>query len=263
MTSLRLATAADRAGPPPCCRATGNAMACYRGGHGDTWLLPRGSRRSAEHAGRPDAGGLAGGRRGRARLAVVLGPPVRGPSGRRNARPLRGPELARRAGGRDQQRPHRVPRLLRRVPQPRPAREGRDHARPPLRRTVRAGPRRRLARAGGGRVRLRLPVRRHPARHARGGGPDDPVAAQRGAHDGPRHRTSGSRTRRTCRRRSGAPADLGRRHRQASGPCGSPPDGPTAGTPPTSAPTSTPTSSPRSTGGATSRAGIRRRSSAR
>ena len=158
------------------------------------------------------------GRRGRARLAVVLGPPVRGPSGRRNARPLRGPDHPRRDGGRDQQRPPRVPRLLRRVPQPRPAREGRHHARPPLRRPVRAGPRRRLARAGGGGVRLRLPVRRHPARHARGGGPHDPVAAQRGADDGPRHPLPGGGRVEPPGAGRGSPSHLGGRHRQAADP---------------------------------------------
>ncbi len=169
--------------------------------------------RAAEHVDGRDARALAS-LRSRPRLDLRLGPPLRGASRRRNHPALRGGGVPRCTRGRHGTRTAGLPRVLRRLPEPGPAGEGGDHDRPHLGRSVRARHRRRLARVGSRRVRLRLPDRGQAARHARGSGRTD--------HELLHERTDDTRRRVLPRQRridapatrQGLDADLDRRCRR-------------------------------------------------
>ena len=95
---------------------------------------------------------------------------------------LRGPGNAWRLGRRHRARPDRLPRVLRRLPEPRPPRQGGIHAGSSFRRALRTRPRCRLARVGSVGLRLRFSRHRHAPRHARRGDRDHSASPQRRTH---------------------------------------------------------------------------------
>ena len=138
------------------------------------------------------------------------GPLLRGASTGRHAAPLRGARHAGRPRGRDRTRPHRLPRVLCRLSQPRPARQGGDHARPHFGRAFRTRHRRGLAHLGGVRLWLRLPGHRHAPGHARRGGRRHPAAPHRGSDDLLGPTLPGGRRILPATTRAGPPAHLDR-----------------------------------------------------